>query len=69
MNQIVSYLLTATLSSTPTGEIGDVTEQFEKNVEKLPEFLDKFYEGAEQFDDITELSIQFKKYYVAKQND
>lgn len=31
--------------------------------------VDKFYEGAEQFDDITELSIQFKKYYVAKQND
>lgn len=49
MNQIVSYLLTATLSSTPTGEIGDVTEQFEKNVEKLPEFLDKFYEGAKAF--------------------
>ena len=31
--------------------------------------VDKFYEGAEQFDDITELSIQFKKYYVAKHND
>lgn len=32
----------------------------------VKEDVDKFYEGAEQFDDITELSMQFKKYCVKK---
>ena len=32
----------------------------------IKDSVDKFYEGAEQFDDITELSLQFKKYYVNK---
>ena len=37
--------------------------------EKIKEDVDKFYEGADQFDDITELSLQFKKYYVANSDE
>lgn len=33
---------------------------------RIKEDVDKFYEGADQFDDITELSMQFKQYHHSK---
>ncbi|MBR4461609.1 MAG: SpoIIE family protein phosphatase [Erysipelotrichaceae bacterium] len=41
------------------GNIGNDAMTICKNIK---EDVDAFYEGAEQFDDITELSMQFKKY-------
>ena len=32
----------------------------------IKEDVEKFYHGASQFDDITELSVQFKKYATQK---
>ena len=35
---------------------------------RIKEDVEAFYEGNEQFDDITELSMQFKKLHVSKSN-